>query len=400
MNSTSLKLRRFAWLDGLLIIVFAILLWMPTVDYFVHVDRAQAPDENRLPAPSPRLGRLDVAGARTFLAGTEAYFNDHFGFRRQLIRWNHQWKDRLYRSGRSADQVIVGQNGWLFFTEGQMIEHFLGLEQFTPRQLQAWQRLLERRRDWLAARGIKYLFVVPPDKQSVYPENLPAWLLDARPAGHPTKLDQFLEYMKAHSTVEVLDLRPALLAGKKIAPTYLQNDTHWNWYGGFLGSQEMIKALSHQMPDLPPLRMEDFDWTNAPAAGGDMARILGKKEQPEKNNFVFTPKPPLVAPQSWQITNIIRIRNPNDQAKVNYLVENTNLANQPVDLVVFHDSFGKAFRQFLGYSFHRIVFVWENKEFNPRIITDNHPQIVISEMLERYFNIEDPDEMLATEALP
>ena len=115
---------------------------------------------------------------------------------------------------------------------------------------------------------------------------------------------------------------------------------------------------------------------------------------------MFTPKPPLVAPQSWQITNIIRIRNPNDQAKVNYLVENTNLANQPVDLVVFHDSFGKAFRQFLGYSFHRIVFVWENKEFNPRVITENHPQIVINEMLERYFNIEDPDEMLATEALP
>jgi hypothetical protein len=387
-------------MDGLLIVAFAVLLWTPTADYFGHVDRAPAPDENRLLAPPPRLARRDIAGLQAYLAGAEAYFNDNFGFRRRLIRWNHQWKERLYRGGRSADQVIVGQNGWLFFTEGRMVEHYLGLEQLTPLQLQAWQRLLEKRRDWLAARGIKYLFVIPPDKQSVYPENLPAWLLAARRAGCQTKLDQFVQYMKAHSTLEVLDMRQALLSGKKIAPTYLQNDTHWNWHGGFIGSQEVIKALSRQMPDLPALRLEDFDWTNAPATGGDVARILGKADKPEKNYFVFTPKPPLVAPQSWQITNIIRIRNPNDPAKVNYLVENTNLSNQPVDLVVFHDSFGKAFRQFLGYSFHRIVFVWENKEFNPRVITENHPQIVINEMLERYFNIEDPDEMLATEALP
>jgi len=400
MNSSQKKTPRIAWLDALLIAVFAGLLWLPTADYFGHFDRAPAPDENRLPAPPPRLARLNFAGLQACLADTEAYFNDHFGFRRRLIRWNHQWKQRLYRNGRSADQVVVGQNGWLFFTEGRMIDHYLGLEQLTPRQLQSWQRLLEKRRDWLAARGIKYLFVIPPDKHSIYPENLPAWLIDSRPVGCRSKLDQLVDYMRKHSTVEVLDLRPALLAGKKTAPTYLQQDSHWNWYGGFIGCQEVIKALARQTPQLPPLQLEDFDWSNAPAAGGDLARILGLKDQPEKNNFVFTPKPPLVAPQIRQVTNILRLRNPDDPAKPNFVVDNPNLPGPAVDLVVFHDSFGKAFRQFLGYSFHRIVFVWENKEFNPRIITDNHPQIVISEMLERYFNIEDPDEMLAAEALP
>jgi len=130
----------------------------------------------------------------------------------------------------------------------------------------------------LAARGIKYLFVIPPDKHSIYPENLPAWLIGSRPVGCRSKLDQLVDYMRKHSTVEVLDLRPALLAGKKTAPTYLQQDSHWNWYGGFIGCQEVIKALARQTPQLPPLQLEDFDWSNAPAAGGDLARILGLKD--------------------------------------------------------------------------------------------------------------------------
>jgi len=56
--------------------------------------------------------------------------------------------------------------------------------------------------------------------------------------------------------------------------------------------------------------------------------------------------------------------------------------------------------QFLGYSFHRIAFVWENREFNASVIVENHPRIVVNEMLERYFNTEDPEEMLARDALP
>jgi hypothetical protein len=390
--------RRQAWTDWLWVVIFIGFLWLPTADYFGHLDWSDPPDENRLMAPKPKLERHDLSGLQNYLAATEAYFNDHFGFRRRLIRWCQQWKQRLYHN-RSVNLVITGQDGWLFISERQMIDHYLGVDQFTPQQLQSWQRLLEKRRDWLAARGIKYLFVVPPDKETIYPEYLPAWLVNATPANRRTKLDQFVEYMHAHSTVEILDLRQPLLAGKKIAPTYLKNDTHWNLFGGFIASQEVIKALSRQLPGLPPLRLEDFDWTNAPAVGGDLSGTLGFKP-PEKNYFAFTPKPPLVAPEAWVITNIVRNWNPRDPLKVNWLVENTNLPANPVDMVVFHDSYGRAWRQFLGYSFHRIVFVWEDKEFNSRVITENHPAVVVNEMLERMFNTEDPDEMLAKDALP
>jgi alginate O-acetyltransferase complex protein AlgJ len=390
--------RRQAWTDWLVILIFVGMLWLPTLDKFFHLDWSEPADENRLMASKPVLNQWSVSGLQAYLAATENYFNDHFGFRRRLVRWCQQWKQRLYQN-KSVNLVIPGQRGWYYICERQMIDHYLGLAKFTPEQLQAWQRLLEKRRDWLAARGIKYLFVIPPDKQDIYPENLPAWLITSRPANAQTKLDQFVEYMKAHSTVQIVDLRPALVAGKQTAPPYLQNDTHWNLYGGFLAAQQIIQALSPVVPDLPQLHLEDFVWTNAPVNGGDLTSVL-EMHPAEKNSYVFTPKPPLIAPDTWVLTNIVRNWNPRDKAKVNRLVLNRNPVDKPVDLVIFNDSFARAWWQFFGYSFHRSVFIWEDKEFNTRIINDNHPQVVINEMLERIFNTEDPNEMMAMEALP
>ena len=384
--------RRRAWLDWLLIVLFAALLWLPTVDYFTGIDITEAPGENRLPAPKPRLARRDFAGVQDYLAAAEVYFNDHFGFRKRLIRWFQQWKARLYHD-ESVHKVVVGQNGWLFTGDMQMVDHYLGIEKFPLARLQSWQKLLEKRRDWLAARGIKYLFIIPPDKQTAYPECLPAWLQNAVPPDRETKLEQFLKYMKEHSTVEILDLRAPLAAAKKIAPTYLQHDTHWNLYGGFVGCQEIIQYLTRWFPDLPPLRLADFTWTNLPVAGGDLARILGSTAL-EKNYYQFAPVPSLPVlhtnenrayQSNWGIKNVYTTGNPLPMAR---------------KIVVFHDSYGLALRQFLGLSFQRAVFEWDNHEFCAALITANHPDVVINEMLERYFDIIDPEELNAKDALP
>src|ERR1035437_7331477 len=145
---------RKPWADWLLVAAFAALLWLPTVDFFTGIDVTRPPDENRLPAPKPRFTRWNFSGVQNYMAGVETYFNDHFGFRKRLIRWNLQWKSRLYQD-ESGHKAVLGQHGWLFTGELQMIEHYLGLAKFSPAQLQSWQKLLEKRRDWLAARGIR-----------------------------------------------------------------------------------------------------------------------------------------------------------------------------------------------------------------------------------------------------
>ena len=375
-----------------IIIFFLGLLWLPTLDEFFHLDGSRPPGENRLPAMFPPPPEKNFASLHQFIGGLEAYYNDHFGFRKKLIRWFQNWKLGFYRD-RSVYKVINGQDHWLFFGEAEMVEHFLGIAKFTPVQLQTWQKLLEKRRDWLAARGINYLFVVAPDKQSVYPEMLPAWLGAAAPKNRETKLDQFLAYMKTHSTVQILDLRAPLLAAKKIAPTYLQNDTHWNLFGGFIGAQTLVQTIAEQFPEVPLLALSDFDWTNTPATGGDLSKMLGT-ETPERYRYTFTPKFSLTQvkssedlkyPTGWGLKRLLTLENP---------------ASTSMAAVFFTDSFGVAWEQFLGRSFKKIVFLGDNRAFNPQLINATHPKIVVNEMLERFFCTEDPVPMLAKDALP
>jgi hypothetical protein len=68
--------------------------------------------------------------------------------------------------------------------------------------------------------------------------------------------------------------------------------------------------------------------------------------------------------------------------------------------VVFHDSFGAAWQPFLGHSIKRIVFMSEDREFNLRVILENRPRIVVNEVLERYFNTQNPQELLTHDGLP
>jgi hypothetical protein len=206
--------------EWLTILLFLALAALPTLDMVCHLDRAPAPLENRTPATWPRFESL--AEIRSFINGVECYFNDHFGFRNQLVSWNNHWKGRLFADASTRD-ALVGRDGWLYFWGSRMLAHWNREEVMSEADLARWQQLLEWKRDWLAARGIRYIFVVPPDKQSIYPEHLPQWM---PPSAKPSKTQQLTEYMRTHSSVRVLDLRPSLLEARKLRPCYFSTDSH------------------------------------------------------------------------------------------------------------------------------------------------------------------------------
>ena len=386
--------RRFGLFLGewLLIVLFAGIIMLPTLDEIFHLDVSPVPGENRLLASVPKVPSLAAPGLRRWSAAWENYYNDHFGYRKWLIRRFQQWKFRLFRD-QSGYKVIVGKNHWLYTPEEQSIDHFLGRFRFTPRQLQTWATLLDKRTDWLAARGIQYVFVVPPDKQDIYPENLPDWMLQAAPAHRESKLDQLLAYLPGHSHTTLLDLRSGLLAAKTNQPVYLQNDTHWNLCGAFLGCQALLQTLVLRQPALSPLAAADFPLTNTPVPGGDMARILGQNTM-EPNHYDLLAHPPLA---DLQITEIPRF--PTAWGIKSVFIAEAQSIKGP-NLVLFHDSFAEPWKDFLSYRFHRVVFEHYSPDFHRELIQTNHPAVVVTEMLERAFNEQDPEVILQTDGLP
>ena len=350
-------------------------LWLPTLDTFFHFDHTPPFNEKRELAKLPQI-KYGLVGLKKYAAGLDAYFNDHFGCRNRLILWHTKWTHDFLRSSR-VPKVLIGKDGWLYWAGDQMAEHYQGVNQFTPQELVAWKTLLENRRDWLAQRGIKYIFTVAPDKQSIYPEYLPDWMTKERP---DTKLDQLFAYMRAYSSVAVLDLRPALREGKLTAPTYFQNDTHWNSFGGFLACQEIAKSLSKELPGIQPLSLASFELKNTPGNFGDLAMFLGMNLTENKAVYLYPKKSLPVLQMSEQLE---------DKHGCFYSINSAASDGA----MVFRDSFAFFMEPFLGYHFGRVDYIWSQR-LSMRLIEQKKTIVVISEIVERDFNVRNPKEMM------
>ena len=380
--------RQRGFWNALTIVAFVVLILLPTADYVFKLDHAEAPPENRLPARWPvftGLGR-----SREFITGVEKYFDDHFGFRNRLVRLNHHWKGQLFRDPGTSPVVMVGRDGWLFFSGDHAIGECARTEVFSQQELENWRRLLEMRRDWLRARGGKYLFVVPPDKHTVYPEYLPDWL---EPGTGPTKVQQLVSYMKAHSTVGVLDLSQALVEAKKTRAVYLKTDTHWNAFGGFIGYRAVVEALARQMPGLQPLPLDALGWKRVPSAkGGDLTRLMGATDRYSETE---TWQPVVLKPMAMleEVYDTVHFPYGGIKETRPVLTLNTNACGK---VIVVRDSFAGAWYSYLGQHFKEAIYLWKYEndhahyEWNRPLIDRERPDVLIDEMLERFFCIEDP----------
>ena len=366
--------------SALLIAGFIALLCLPALDSFWRLDRSPTPNEKRILARMPNFEGVRQLGR--YVAGLENYFNDHFGFRKLLVQWNNHWKFQWFNES-PVGMAMVGRDGWLFWAEDRMVDNYCGREHFTQTDLNDWQRLLEARRDLLAQAGTKYLFVIPPDKHSVYPEFLPAWLSKSP---QPSKLDQFLAHMRAHSTVEILNLRPALFEAKQTAAVYFQTDTHWNAYGGFVGCREMIRALARQCPGFQPLPVDAFERERVTERGGDLAVCLAQEnEMKETQAWRFTPRPPLRPLETVEVVTGKRADGPSPIVTRN--PDGTGKA------IMFRDSFADALIPFLGYHFQQVLYV-RHYEWDEALLAKEKPGVVIDEMVERKFNTLSPKDLM------
>jgi hypothetical protein len=343
---------------------------LPCVGTFLRLDTGGMRDENRKMADPPSLtkGKLKEYPRRA-----EAWFNDHFGMRNSLVRAYSLVQVKVLHGIASA-RVVQGRDGWLFYAEDKIIEMRRGLLPFSEGDLRQWQTLLEERRDWLASQNIRYVFMFAPEKSSLYAEFLPAYLAPVR---DQTRLDQFLAWMRAHSTVEALDLRESLRAAKSEGRIYHRTDTHWNEEGAFAAYRQIAAWLKKEFPRVTPIERGEFEPSVLVTPGGDLAGMLALTSILHEERRCLIPKTPS-AVRAGKRTETMTKR-PWIQGHEPVVFERDN-AEIPRAVVV-HDSFFDMARPFLSRHFGRSTFVsWY---FIHEIIADEKPDVVIEEMVER-----------------
>ena len=171
--------------------------------------------------------------------------------------------------------VTLGSSGWLYFASESAVSSYRAARPFSSEQLEQYRRLLEARRDWLAERGIRYLMIIAPNKDTIYPEFVPRSFnkLHSR-----SRLDQLLDYMKERSSVLILDIRDDLRRAKQVERVYDVTDSHWNPRGAYVAYVRIMQAISEWFPEARARPRSEFDDVVQIGPGGDLARMLGIAE--------------------------------------------------------------------------------------------------------------------------
>jgi hypothetical protein len=354
--------------DRLLIVVFLVLLALPPLGTMLGIQRATEDEQNRKLAAFPHLG-LTRASWRAFPDDFTKYFEDNFAFRPLLVRWQATARAKALHVSPSRS-VIRGRDDWWFYADDGAMRDYAEAPPFTTGELEEWRRALQDTTDWMHARGIAYLFVMAPDKHQIYPEYMPATIRRAL----PSRMDQLAAYLAQHSTVPVLDLRPALERGKSQERIYHRTDTHWNDRGAFLGYSAIISALSDSVPGLRPQARDMFDATHVHRDGLDLARMMWLTGVLGEDDLMLVPRRPRSA-------RVVEPLSPDPHGIEARLVTTLPDTTQP-RAIIFRDSFGSALIPFLSEHFSRAVYLWQNHA-DPRIVLEERPNVVIQELVGR-----------------
>jgi alginate O-acetyltransferase complex protein AlgJ len=355
-----------------LAVAFVLALAAPAVLTWTHPRPASELDrEFRRPAPWPAKP-VSLATAEVWPRMFDAWFADHFGLRSTLIRGHNALK--LLALGESpTSEIVVGPQHWMFTTRDRAVEVYRGADPFTERELELWARVLSDRRAWCEARGVRYVFAIAPNKETIYPDRWPARLDKVG----PTRREQLVEFVRGRSDVPLLDLTAALeLARRDFASegdVYFQLGTHWNDRGALYAYRALLEHAALELPELAARRRDEFTFEPTDFQDDSWARRLYLEDvlvQPNVEVRMLFERG--VEEAFWEQARVER------RMAIDSEHPNATLPRA----VVFHDSMGEKLRPLLAEHFSRASFRWVS-DFDTELIEREKPAIVIQLFVER-----------------
>ncbi|MGQ3889235.1 DHHW family protein [Legionella sp. CNM-1927-20] len=359
------NLNKEQFFNYLLVLFFVMLLTLPLIGIKLTTTDAA---EQRVHNKRPKL-ILSKEGVKLFPHDFEAYFNDNFGFRSYFLDLYNQAVHYLFKESGSP-RVIVGKNGWLFYSDEKSLEDIQGREHFSPEELEKWALTIKEKGSWLASRGIKYRFVIPPDKHSIYTEYLPA----SHKRHTPSRFQELMTYLG--SNPYVIDLFSPLKEKKSPhnPKLYFQTDTHWTSYGAYVGYLNIMKSLGKDYVQNTILYKEE-NFKDTPKAKKDLA-IMARLNLLEGD---IVPEPDTNYVYPAQLLYPLGFKQNAFKTGATYAPPKTKR------LLIFHDSFTTRMSRYFSSGFERVVYFWgmpDNEQFIQLVLQEN-PDVVIEERVER-----------------
>ena len=280
------------------------------------------------------------------LTETANWLGNHFALRRELITL---WARLNARLGTSVEeQVILGREGWLYFTP--TLRDFTG-EHLGAEELENIARHLSRLQREAEERGMTFLFTVAPNKNTLYPEYMPAWAQQRRGEGNLSLLTPYLDrYGVNYVDLTALDM------------PYYRTDSHWTAEGAAMAADTLLEALGYE----GGFAAGEFEGQGLHR--GDLFEMLYPAADGEETEIVYRPG--------------FRFESLNDPNNGNAMVIRTACADGSGRLLCWRDSFGIALYPYLAERFETAEF----RRSTDYTLPESGYDVVILEIVERNLN--------------
>lgn len=300
-----------------------------------------------LPVPVDEEGTVNL----DYFAQLTNYVEDNYFLRQKLVTtWSGLNEKLLHTS--AVEDVVLGRDGWLYF--GKTLPDYTGTDRMTEREIFSAARNLRLMQDYCESRGAKFLFTIAPNKNSLYPEYMPAVTIQ-NVFGNADLLAEAM----AKEEVRYLDLFAAFRGEEE--KLYFIRDSHWNSRGAALAADLLNEALGRSS-----------DYFNGPFQvraehRSDLDAMLYPAGTWLEENPFYT--------GHLDFSGETPIRSPEDIAI-------RTAGGGEGSLLMFRDSFGNLLYPYLADSFERAQFS-RLVDYRMDLVDEREADCVVVELVER-----------------
>ena len=306
----------------------------------------------------------------------DKYFKDQAFLKNSLFNLYARFK--LAIGGSPSEDVTLGMNNWLFLGSpaSKKYANLINYRSkvFPTLSTKHYLRIKSELKSRLNTQGIDYIFVVTPDKSSIYPEYLPDQYRSFN-LRRQALSDAIAVQFASELGLSFLNLKEDLIKSKKYfgKPLYHLWDTHWNFRGSSIAEAAIAERvnLKDVNSDINFDRL-DFVIVKNKFYTGDLAQFTGATHLSEK---ILTPKP----------NNSLSTKCVEAALGDNSLV--CRGGAEAMRILLVRDSFSTALIPFMSQRYSDLFAVWEypSNERIQDLVKEVKPDLVIEQVVEREF---------------
>lgn len=315
--------------------------------------------ENRMKKTMPYIYSEEMGVNLKFPDEFEAFFADNFGFREQMVTALNLLTAGVF-SDTPSEKAVVGKEGYLFFSE--TLHDYTCEDVISDATAYRIARILALQQEYAQGRGMRFVFTVAPNKNSVYPEYMPQRILSGSGPNNLAKLSKALEDMG----VNYLDLKAELTAHKGEKPLYYHEDTHWNDLGALIAYRAVMKSVAPDILDYE--RYTDISPEVLYDHGGDL------------HNFIYPALPGNSLRYRFPISKAYKSDRPVNLERD--ITTGTVSGKNSFKLLMFRDSFGIGLFPFLSNNLGRAFYSTEFP-YHYALLDKEKPDALLIEIVER-----------------